>query len=97
MRLGTKETLMRNPFFYFEIISRSARSDMNRTVYDVVVRCANQGYGHHHDPVMVRVTEMESVEEGLEEAYQVMADDVHILSSEEYAQEMGRVLEAKRS
>lgn len=88
---------MRKPFFYFEIISRAARADASRTAYDIVVRCANQGYGHHHDPVMVRVSEMDSIEEGMDEAYQVMAEDAQILTSEDYVAEMARVLEAKRS
>lgn len=83
---------MKKPFFYFEIVSHAARADANRTAYDVIVRCANLGYGHHRDPVMVRVTEMDSVEEGVEEAYEVMEDGAQILTSEEYIKEMARVL-----
>lgn len=87
---------MKRPFFYFEIVSRASRIDCARTAYDIIVRCANQGYGHHHDPVLVRVTEMDSVAEGIEEAYQVLGDDMKVLTTDEYIKEMGRCLEAKR-
>ena len=88
---------MKKPFFYFEIISRASRNDINRTAYDVLVRCANLGHGHHHDLVIVRVTEMETVEAGIDEAHQVVSDEIHILKPEEYMAEMCRVQEEKHA
>jgi len=58
---------MSEPFFYYESVYRV---DVVR--YEVIVRCANQGYGHRQDPQICRITGARSLSEALEEVAELL-------------------------
>lgn len=76
------------PFFYLEI-SRRTPQGSDHGAYEILVRCANKGYGHRQDPVMVRVQNARSIDEGLREVRDLMPAG-EILGPDEYIAEMAR-------
>ncbi len=71
-----------SPFFYLEVTSRMPEG-RNAGGWEVVVRCANKGYGHKMDPVMARAINCDSLDDALVEIRSILPT-AEILGPEEY-------------